>query len=223
VAEWAVDEQSLSIAKTTQASNGPAIADFEVRLTVALQAQARLGVLRNWLRDYESARQREEAREGWLTRLGDVRNLLHREAAPRLVAQRNLQLIQQRVNEMLEWFDAEFRVTAVDGLSFEAHFTDGRQLPAERLSIGQQVVLALGFRFAVSFLYANLGFLVLDEPTAYLDRHHISGFKPTLERLRKYAASQGLQCVIVTHERELAPLFDAVISVGGLDTSGLTE
>jgi DNA repair exonuclease SbcCD ATPase subunit len=94
-----------------------------------------------------------------------------------------------------------------------ARFNDGRVQPAERLSSGQKVVMALSFRLAVNFMYADLGFLVLDEPTAYLDEHHIAGFEPVLGCLREFAASRGLQCLMVTHEQSLAPLFDSVLQL----------
>lgn len=143
-------------------------------------------------------------------RVRNVRDVLHRDAAPRMVAQRNLQRIQVSMNEHLGMFDTPYRVEADEGLSFVADFLDGRRQPAERLSVGQQVVLALSFRLAVNFMYADLGFLALDEPTAYLDEHALAGFEPSLQRLREFTASRGLQCLMITHERSLAHLFDDV-------------
>lgn len=165
------------------------------------------------LADGEAAEQANENVRLWVERLGPVRDLLHREAAPRFVSQRNLQRIQIAVNEHLERFDTDFRVRADEGLSFVARFTDGKNIPAERLSGGQQVVLALAFRLAVNFMYSDLGFLSLDEPTAYLDAHHIAGFEPVLNRLREYATSRGLQCIMITHEQSLAHLFDSVVQL----------
>jgi DNA repair exonuclease SbcCD ATPase subunit len=98
-------------------------------------------------------------------------------------------------------------------MSFTAHFPEDFVQPAERLSDGQQVVLAMSFLMAVNFAYADLGFLALDEPTANLDEHHIKAFAPAMQQLRLLAASRGLQCLMVTHERTLAPLFDSVIQL----------
>jgi DNA repair exonuclease SbcCD ATPase subunit len=148
----------------------------------------------------------------WLSRVERYRNLLHRDAAPRFVAQRNLARAQRGVDANLAMFETDFRVTADDdSLSFQANFLDGRQQPAVRLSFGQKVILALSFRLALNFMFADLGFLALDEPTAWLDAHHIEGFEPVLLRLREFAASRGLQCLMITHEQSLAPLFDSVI------------
>ena len=154
-----------------------------------------------------------EVKQAWVARAQRMRDVLHRDAAPKIVAQRNLARLQQGINEQLEMFAAEYRISSDLDLSFVAHFNDGREQPAARLSAGQKVILALSFRLAVSFMYADLGFLVLDEPTAYLDEHHIAGFEPVLGRLREFAASRGLQCLMVTHEQSLAPLFDSVFQL----------
>lgn len=171
---------------------------------------ASLELYRARLVDGEEVERVNAITSDWVGLLGPVRDLLHRESAPRFVSQRNLQRIQVVVNEHLERFDTDFRVRADEGLSFVARFNDGRYQPAERLSGGQKVVLALSFRLAVNFMYSDLGFLSLDEPTAYLDAHHIAGFEPVLNRLREYATSRGLQCIMVTHEQSLAHLFDSV-------------
>jgi DNA repair exonuclease SbcCD ATPase subunit len=143
-----------------------------------------------------------------------MREVVHKDGAPRFVAHRNLQLLQGGMNEFLEMFDTDYRVTANEGLSFVASFNSGSKQPAERLSEGQKVVLALAFRLALNRMFAeNVGALYLDEPTAYLDEHHIRGFEPVLAQLREFSASRGLQCMIVTHERDLAPLFDSVIQL----------
>ena len=140
--------------------------------------------------------------------------MLHKDAAPRFVAQKNLQRLQVNINDCLALFDAPYRVEADDGLSFIARFTNGTKQPAERLSEGQKVILALSFRLSLNLLFAdNIGALYLDEPTAYLDEHHIRGFEPVLSQLRGFSASRGLQCFIVTHEKDLAPLFDRVVQL----------
>ena len=57
-----------------------------------------------------------------------------------------------------------------------------RRQPAQRLSGGQQVVLAFCLRLALNFTYAaDLGFLALDEPTAHPDRRHVRGVAPALD------------------------------------------
>jgi DNA repair exonuclease SbcCD ATPase subunit len=181
-------ESELAIAGTT-------LHQSELHLQEALAVEARAVVLREW-QAHASA----------------IRDVLHKDAAPRFVAQNNLELLQHQMNEYLVMFDADYRVEAAEGLSFMAHLVTGSHQPGERLSEGQKVILALSFRLALNLMFAeNIGALYLDEPTAYLDERHIQGFAPVLQQLRAFSASRGLQCIIVTHEQSLAPLFDHVI------------
>lgn len=153
-------------------------------------------------------------RRGWLDFAGSMRDIVHWENLPTWTIRRNLQRLSVITNETLELFQTDFRVEADNELTFRAHFTDGRTQTAERLSWGQKVVLALAVRLGLNLRVApDLGFLGLDEPTAYLDKHHIRGFPPVLARLRLLASSRSLQCVMVTHEDTLGPLFDKVIQL----------
>jgi len=185
--------------------------DAETALAIA---ETKAAGLRTQISDAEAIQQQAEKFRQWRDLATEMRALVHKDAAPRFVAQRNLEVIQSDMNAFLELFETDYRVHADEGLSFVATFQDGTVQPAERLSGGQKVILALTFRLAINLLLAeNIGALYLDEPTAYLDEHHIRGFEPVLGRLREFAASRGLQCMIVTHETELAPLFDSVITL----------
>jgi len=187
-----------------------AVQSLEHRLT-----QLSASVLRQEAFIEQTRETQEQTRlyRAWTNKAVAMRDLLHREAAPRFVAQRNLQRTEAGVNENLGRFDTDFRVSADQGLTFMAHFTDGREQVADRLSFGQKVVLALSFRLAVNFMYGDLGFLMLDEPTAYMDSAMLDNFRDVLAPLRQYTTSRGSQCVLITHETALAPMFDAVISL----------
>ncbi len=148
----------------------------------------------------------------WVQQCEEYRSVL--KAVPRFVAQANLQRLQAGVNEILAILETGFTVEASQGLTFTATFVDGRKQPARRLSGGQKVALALSFRIAVNSMFAeNVGLLALDEPTAYLDQQRIRSLAPVFERLRSLSAARGLQCLMVTHEDELAPLFEAAIQL----------
>jgi DNA repair exonuclease SbcCD ATPase subunit len=137
-------------------------------------------------------------------------------AAPRLVAQRNLQKLETAINELLQIFSVDFFVKAAtdDTPAFIAEFFDGRKQPAKRLSYGQKTVLALAFRVAVNALFAEeIGLLALDEPTAYLDQQRIKALAPVLEKLRELSTARGLQCLLVTHETSLSHLFESAVEL----------
>lgn len=146
-------------------------------------------------------------RANWYTRLSTYQALLA--ASPRFVAQHNLRLLEAGTNEILDILQTGFHVTADSGLSFTAAFRDAVTSPASRLSGGQKVALALAFRVAVNSMFAGMvGLLALDEPTASLDKTRVRALQPVLSRLRELTAARGLQCIIVTHEDDLAAIFD---------------
>lgn len=170
-------------------------------------------------------RQKREAKEAMdraaavlatITHLTELRAMFHKDGAPRFVSQANLQRLSCGTNEYLQLLGAEFRVTADDKLSFTAQFPDGRTQPADRLSGGQKVVLALAFRLAAYFAYAgDMAFLAMDEPTAYLDATTVGALGETLGHLRGMIASRGMQMLLITHEMSLQGAFDKVITLAG--------
>ena len=150
-----------------------------------------------------------------------VRDIFHRDRLPRRVSQANLEFMNREVNDVLEQFDAHYRVRVEEGLKFSALFRDGRHMPAGRLSGGEKAVFALAFRLAVNSRYArDLGLLVLDEPTAGLDDTNLSCLETALNRLRELSRSRGLQVILITHERLLDGLFDQVVELPAQQDGG---
>lgn len=138
----------------------------------------------------------------------------HKDGAPKLVLEKRLAEIAENTNTFLELFEAPFRVRAGDQLNFSAMFSNGKTQPANRLSPGLKVVLALAVRVALHRMRAgNVNLLCLDEPTVWLDQTRVKAIQSVLGRLHDYTTQQGLQVVIVTHEASLAPLFDSVIQL----------
>lgn len=139
--------------------------------------------------------------------------IYHHDAAPKDLTQQNLELCQSRLNTILAEFGAKFSSTVREDLSFDCIFPDKVQ-PAHRLSCGQRVVLALCLRIAlVTTLLPEVGLLLLDEPTTFLDADTIKSFNSALEKLREFAVAANIQVVIVTHCTDLIPAFDGVIQL----------
>ena len=137
----------------------------------------------------------------------------HYDAAPKDLTQQKLTLCQDRLNIVLSEFGAKFSVVVREDLSFDCVFPDKVQ-PAHRLSCGQRVVLALCLRIAlVTALLPEVGLLMLDEPTTFLDADTIKAFNSALEKLREFAVAANIQVVVVTHCNDLIPAFDGVIQL----------
>ena len=162
----------------------------------------------------EGRRAEADRVHSWVRHLIEIREVLHRDNLPRIVAQHYLRELQIDTNAFLEVFEAPFRVETDEKLSFRAVFHDGRNQPAVRLSGGEKVVLALAFRLSVNLMFAqDVGLLCLDEPTVGLDEHNLHCLKTALERLKELTRSRGLQVILVTHERGIGYLFDKVIDM----------
>jgi DNA repair exonuclease SbcCD ATPase subunit len=152
--------------------------------------------------------------------LSDLRGVFHRDRAPAEVSRYFLQTIRADVDELLDRFNAPFRMIGVSDLDLMVQFADGRQGPASRmLSGGEKMLLALAFRVSLGLLFAgDLGVLCLDEPTVGLDANNVKCVAIALDRLREFGKSRGLQFILITHEASLDNLCDQVI-----DLTNLTE
>jgi len=187
---------------------------LEAMLDHLKQVKAQLAFL-------ENDKKKAAKAEALASSLADVRNAFHRDGIPAQVSRSYLNALTNptrrgsSINELLEIFEAPFYVeVSEEDLSFVAHFNDGRVQPAERLSGGEKVVLSLALRTAVNALFAShLSMLFLDEPTEYLDENNLNCLRTALEKLGQLAEDRGLQVVVITHEANLAPLFDKVIEL----------
>jgi len=157
--------------------------------------------------------EKSKAARKWIKHLEKIRENLHRDGLPTTVAQAYLRLLEDEINETLHAFDDPFYVEADDSLTFNVFFPDGREMPAQRLSGGEKVVLALAFRLAVYSLFTdNIGLMVLDEPTSGLDERNMENLERALQNLNELCKTQGLQIVMITHEKQLAHVFDEVLN-----------
>lgn len=143
-----------------------------------------------------------------------VRQVCHHDHLPRRVAQANLVRLEPLLNQGLKLLGAPFWAEADDDLNLLVHLAGKVVRPAQRLSVGQQSVLAVAFWNAVGSLFAaGLGMLVLDEPTAHLDRWNLRFLKEALAAMSQQVRGRR-QIIIVTHEHDLRAAFDQVVVVG---------
>lgn len=142
-----------------------------------------------------------------------IRNVFQKNNLPKLVLSHYINSITDEINLILQDFNADFSVKLLpESLSFEAIFTDGTIQPADRLSGGQKVLLALAFRIVINSVFAGeAGLLCLDEPTVGLDVKNMRCFEVALNKLKELSHKNDLQVLLVTHEHVLDSLFDKII------------
>lgn len=160
----------------------------------------------------ESVAARSQNARSWVADLSAAREVFHRDNLPKLVHESALYHLEKDVNATLELFESPFYVKAAAELDYTAHFRNGVVMPSRGLSGGQQVILALAFRWALNLFFASeIGMLILDEPTAGLDPRHIDLLEKALVGLRSAAKERQYQVIIITHETRLERVFDQVI------------
>lgn len=158
--------------------------------------------------------ERSAAAKEWLAELEEVKEFAHKDNFPKLAAQDWLLSMLERINSILIDFDSPFRVEAGEDLTFIAVKPDGRRERAERLSGGEKVLLALAFRFAVNSLMAvDIGMMILDEPTAGVDKSNLNNLTEILANVSKYTKDKGMQLIIITHDEALQRAFDQTITI----------
>lgn len=176
------------------------IAGLEARMAKAIETKKEADSMIAWRADVEAGRA-----------------LFHRDKLPFELAKNGMLALASRMNEVLTAFGAGYRVHAGSGSSFKASFYNqpGKGVqPDNRLSGGERAQYGLALRVAAHSLWAQeLGFLAMDEPTYGFGQNDISCVRVAIEELRRLSNEQGLQVIVVTHERSLLPLFDHVIEV----------
>ncbi len=193
-----------------QTANGQVI-DLRTKLTFYSQQETTIKAQLETLRAEEALLDKTKQ---WRQLMEDARVVLHRDQLPNLVAQLYIQSLNQRLARYLDLFEVPFTCRILSDLSIECIKGGNHRELAERLSGGEKVMLGVAFRFAIYDLFAsNLGLLILDEPTVFLDEDHIQSVYALLERVKSYSKQAGLQLIIVTHEKALAGVADRVIQL----------
>jgi len=144
--------------------------------------------------------------------LDKARLVLHKDNLPRVAAGRYLEALNGGLAKYLGKFYVPFTAEITEELEVAYRLSDGEPRPVSRLSGGQKVALSLAFRFAVHELFASsVGLMILDEPTNDLDTDAVERLVQLLNMVRGWAASSGMQLIVVTHEDRLCPAFDKTI------------
>jgi DNA repair exonuclease SbcCD ATPase subunit len=123
-------------------------------------------------------------------------------------------IINQRMAYYMGVWEAGFSFTLSDELAFVVSYPNGCTHAAGRLSGGQKIVASTAFRLAMADTFASqVGLLVLDEPSSYLDKDNIVHLQNLLLKLKELSGHTGKQIILVTHEEQLTGFFDHSISL----------
>ena len=195
------------------------ILEFSARRTEHSQAAQELSILEGQLKylDQQAERLRRavevQARAArWVQIVNRTREVFHVSQLTTMLMRAYGQVINRRLDHYLREWGGPFQMRLNDELAFRVRFPgQDTEVDARRLSGGQKIVAGVSFRLAMVDTFARqVGLLVLDEPTNYLDHANIQNFQQALLRLREISGRQGRQILVVTHEQSLTNFFDSV-------------
>lgn len=144
-------------------------------------------------------------------------DMFHIKAFPAKVACDIYRKLTEKIRIYLTEFNAPFTVEFVEGGDFFCHFDNGTVQLAARLSGGEKMLLSIAFRLALHSVFAQDdtgGFVMLDEPTTFLDSRNRGALTDVLKRLKESPVFSDLQIFIVTHDEMLRPLFNSLVDLG---------
>jgi len=157
----------------------------------------------------------EAKHAAWVQLVKESRDVLHVGQLPKLIMQEYGKILNGQLDYYLEKFQAPMRVWLNDDLEFRSSKNSEAEMDAQRLSGAEKIVGSVSFRMAMSDTFARqVGLLVLDEPSNYLDDTNIQNLQMVLLELKKMSAHTGRQVLVVTHEDKLMGFFDHCVTVG---------
>lgn len=143
-----------------------------------------------------------------------ARGALHRDNFPSGKVAAFVDRMLSQTNAYLDVMRAGFSVFYENETGFMAVFpSDNKTIRADRLSWGQKIVFALAFRFSVNELRSDTGFLILDEPTVFLDDLHVERVVEALNLVKSKLVPR-VQVIVVTHDERLMAVGDKVLELG---------
>ena len=146
--------------------------------------------------------------------ISSVRDVLHRDKLPHEVLLTHLQQLDTLCNRYLDLFGNPFAISIDKEMDISCYFPNGYVCGSQRLSGGQKCVLSVAMRFAINELFVkDLGLLILDEPTEFMDTANIAYMGELIERIHTVGKGSGVQTIIITHAQELVSSFEHVIKV----------
>ena len=171
-----------------------------------------------WLLEYKSKQLQQENKTRLLEKLRALRDVFHKDNLQRDLVRSCLKTVVSRINENLSKFDAPFTIESdYSKLCLYACLCTGARYDARRLSGGQKTLLALAARVGIAGYFAgDVGLLILDEPTAALDKGSRTCVETAVEIMSQHGGKDDMQLIVITHEPMLARLCDSVLTLSSL-------
>ena len=171
------------------------------------------------LKELEEKEKEKEKLERYIKYLEDIRNqVFSRDGFQQYLRKRYIPLIQRYTNEIFSEFELPYHHIQIKE-DYDI-LVDG--FPVKNLSGGEQIAVSLALRLGIAkALCNNLQFIVLDEPTAFLDEDRRKKLLKIFGSIKTIS-----QIFIISHHQELEQIADNVIYVtkrGGISKVKLLD
>jgi DNA repair exonuclease SbcCD ATPase subunit len=199
-------ESSLSLLRSQERQVDEATKDLEVKAGMIEFLEREIEAKETAIRSQASLKEVKDT-------LDAVRSRFHYSGAPQLVVSSRVDLLSDRINYYLSLLNTNYKIRLKDGLDFECIFPN-KIIDSSELSGGEKVDLSLSFRLASCESFCSrVGFMIFDEPTAWLDSDTVHEMTSVIDRLREIGDENNYQFLIVTHSQPLIPCFDQIIQL----------
>ena len=158
------------------------------------------------LEELEEKEREEKKLKRYIEHLKDIRNrVFSKDGFQQYLRKRYIPLIQRYTNEIFSEFELPYHhIQIKEDYNI---LVDG--LPVQNLSGGEQIAVSLALRLGIAkALCNNLQFIVLDEPTAYLDEERRKKLLKIFRNIKSIS-----QIFIISHHQELEQIADNVFYV----------
>lgn len=156
--------------------------------------------------------------EEFIKFIQQTRDVFHKDNLPSMVLEDRRQTLNYYIADYFEHINSGFTAYIDDEFDFRVNFENGAsERPVKDLSGGQKIMLSVIFHLTKLKLLPQVPFLILDEPTMYLNRSVISDISRIFEKFYRDCQSGGspVYIMIPTHEHELDSCFTQIYNFGG--------
>lgn len=133
-------------------------------------------------------------------KLEKIRAVFHSSGFPALVAKQLSACLCDMINLAFKNLDVNFVLKD----DFESIYVDGKLLELSQLSCGQKVIVGIAYQVAKNDMFFPGGFLIFDEPSAFLDQMRRSQLANLLNSL-----SRNRQIFVVSHDVDFVSLLNS--------------
>jgi len=146
--------------------------------------------------------------------LQNVRGVLHVDNFPKKLVAVYSSHLTELVSKYLSVFRQPFCITINADLAVICSFPDNPEVNVSDLSGGQQMILIVAFRLAISEMTVNnVSFISMDEPTNHLDADSRDYLTETFGKVKEYLKLSDIQMIVSTHEPKIQSVADYIIKV----------